>query len=65
MTRAHNDLYRARAAALSMIPTTTGAATALGAGAAAIWTGRITGTAIRVPTPNVSCVDLVVELDVT
>lgn len=59
--RAHKDLYRARAAALSMIPTTTGAARTLGAVLPHL-DGLITGTAIRVPTPNVSCVDLVVEL---
>lgn len=59
---AHKDLYRARAAALSMIPTTTGAAAALGLVLPQL-DGRISGTAIRVPTPNVSCVDLVVELE--
>jgi glyceraldehyde 3-phosphate dehydrogenase len=58
--RAHKDLYRARAAAMSMIPTTTGAAETLGVVLPHL-DGRITGTAIRVPTPNVSCVDLVVE----
>lgn len=58
---AHPDLYRARAAALSMIPTTTGAAAAMGLVLPQL-AGRITGTAIRVPTPNVSCVDLVLEL---
>ncbi len=57
---AHDDLYRARAAALSMIPTSTGAAETLGLVLPEL-AGRITGTAIRVPTPNVSCVDLVVE----
>ena len=60
--RDHKDLYRARAAALSMIPTTTGAAKTLGVVMPHL-DGRITGTAIRVPTPNVSCVDLVVELE--
>ena len=59
--RAHGDLYRARAAALSMIPTSTGAAEALGLVLPQL-SGLISGTAIRVPTPNVSCVDLVVEL---
>ncbi|AXI47005.1 type I glyceraldehyde-3-phosphate dehydrogenase [Sulfitobacter sp. SK012] len=59
--RTHKDLYRARAAALSMIPTTTGAAQTLGIVLPHL-DGLITGTAIRVPTPNVSCVDLVVEL---
>ncbi len=58
---AHDDLYRARAAALSMIPTTTGAAETLGLVLPHL-DGVITGTAIRVPTPNVSCCDLVVEL---
>jgi glyceraldehyde 3-phosphate dehydrogenase len=58
---AHSDLYRARAASLSMIPTTTGAAKTLGKVLPEL-DGIIAGTAIRVPTPNVSCVDLVVEL---
>lgn len=58
----HKDLYRARAAALSMIPTTTGAAETLGVVLPHL-AGRITGTAIRVPTPNVSCIDLVVETE--
>ena len=62
--RDHDDLYRARAAALSMIPTTTGAAETLGLVLPEL-AGRITGTAIRVPTPNVSCCDLVVETDST
>ena len=57
---AHEDLYRGRAAALSMIPTTTGAAEALGVVMPEL-SGLITGTAVRVPTPNVSCIDLVVE----
>ena len=60
--RAHKDLYRARAAALSIIPTTTGAATTLGVVLPHL-NGLITGTAMRVPTPNVSCVDLVVETE--
>ena len=60
--RAQDDLYRARAAGLSMIPTTTGAARTLGLVLPHL-DGRITGTAIRVPTPNVSCCDLVVETD--
>ena len=59
---AHSDLYRARAAAMSMIPTTTGAAEAVALVLPKL-SGRISGTSIRVPTPNVSCVDLVVELD--
>lgn len=53
----HSDLYRARAAALSMIPTSTGAAKALGLVLPEL-TGRLDGSAIRVPTPNVSVVDL-------
>jgi glyceraldehyde 3-phosphate dehydrogenase len=53
----HKDLYRARAAALSMIPTTTGAAKAVGLVLPEM-AGRLDGVAIRVPTPNVSCVDL-------
>ena len=53
----HKDLRRARAAALSMIPTTTGAASALGEVIPAL-KGKLDGIAIRVPTPNVSVVDL-------
>ncbi len=53
----HKDLYRARAAALSMIPTTTGAAKAVGLVLPEL-AGRLDGVSIRVPTPNVSCVDL-------
>ena len=53
----HKDLYRARAAALSMIPTTTGAAKAVGL-VLPDMVGRLDGVAIRVPTPNVSCIDL-------
>jgi glyceraldehyde 3-phosphate dehydrogenase len=52
----HKDLYRARAAALSMIPTTTGAAKAVGLVLPAL-DGKLDGAAIRVPTPNVSAVD--------
>jgi glyceraldehyde 3-phosphate dehydrogenase len=57
----HKDLRRARAAALSMIPTTTGAARAVGLVLPEVQ-GRLDGMAIRVPTPNVSVVDLVAEL---
>ena len=57
----HEDLYRARAAALSMVPTTSGAAIAMGQVLPHL-AGRITGQAIRVPTPNVSCIDLTVEV---
>ncbi len=53
----HKDLYRARAAALSMIPTTTGAARAVGLVLPEL-KGKLDGAAIRVPTPNVSVVDL-------
>jgi glyceraldehyde 3-phosphate dehydrogenase len=53
----HKDLYRARAAALSMIPTSTGAAKAVGLVLPEL-NGRLDGVAIRVPTPNVSVVDL-------
>ena len=56
----HKDLYRARAAALSMIPTSTGAAKAVGLVLPEL-NGKLDGVAIRVPTPNVSCVDLVFE----
>jgi glyceraldehyde 3-phosphate dehydrogenase len=52
----HKDLYRARAAALSMIPTSTGAAKAVGLVLPEL-NGKLDGTAIRVPTPNVSVVD--------
>ena len=56
----HKDLYRARAASLSMIPTSTGAAKAVGLVLPEL-KGRLDGVAIRVPTPNVSVVDLVFE----
>ena len=58
----HKDLRRARAAALSMIPTTTGAATAVGEVLPEL-KGRLDGIAIRVPTPNVSVVDLAALVD--
>ena len=57
----HKDLRRARAAALSMIPTTTGAAKAVALVIPQL-AGKLNGMAIRVPTPNVSVVDLVVQL---
>ncbi|GFO63461.1 type I glyceraldehyde-3-phosphate dehydrogenase [Geomonas paludis] len=57
----HKDLRRARAAALSMIPTTTGAAKAVSLVLPAL-KGKLDGMAIRVPTPNVSVVDLVATL---
>ena len=56
----HKDLYRARGAAQSMIPTSTGAAKALGLVLPAL-KGKLDGSSIRVPTPNVSVVDLVIE----
>jgi glyceraldehyde 3-phosphate dehydrogenase len=58
----HKDLRRARAAALSMIPTTTGAATAVGEVLPDL-KGRLDGFAMRVPTPNVSVVDLAAVLN--
>ena len=62
----HKDLRRARAAAMSIIPTTTGAAKAVGLVIPEL-NGKLNGLAMRVPTPDVSVVDLVVELsqDVT
>jgi len=53
----HKDLYRARAAAMSMIPTSTGAAKALGLVIPSL-KGKLDGSSIRVPTPNVSVIDL-------
>lgn len=66
LDRRHKDLYRARAAAMSMIPTSTGAAKALGEVLPEL-KGKLDGSAIRVPTPNVSAVDLtfVAKKDVT
>jgi len=58
----HEDLRRARAAAVSMIPTTTGAANAIGKVIPKL-KGKLNGLAIRIPTPTVSLVDLVVELE--
>lgn len=57
LDRRHKDLYRARAAAMAIIPTSTGAAKALGE-VMPVMKGRLDGTAMRVPTPNVSAVDL-------
>jgi len=57
----HKDLRRARAAAMNMIPTTTGAAKAVGLVLPDL-AGKLDGIAVRVPTPDVSLVDLVVEL---
>jgi glyceraldehyde 3-phosphate dehydrogenase len=60
----HKDLRRARAAAVSIIPTTTGAARATGVVIPEV-KGKIDGMAVRVPTPNVSLTDLVAVLDKT
>ena len=60
----HKDLYRARAAAMSMIPTSTGAAKALGLVLPEL-EGKLDGSSIRVPTPNVSCIDLTMVLEKT
>lgn len=60
LDRRHDDLYRARAAAMAMIPTSTGAAKALGEVLPSL-AGKLDGTAMRVPTPNVSAVDLTFE----
>ncbi|MGR3481959.1 type I glyceraldehyde-3-phosphate dehydrogenase [Salipiger marinus] len=57
LDRRHADLYRARSAAMAMIPTSTGAAKALGEVLPNL-KGKLDGSAIRVPTPNVSAVDL-------
>ena len=57
LDQAHKDMRRARAAALSMIPTSTGAASAVGLVLPEL-KGRLDGTSIRVPTPNVSAIDL-------
>ncbi|HBC94652.1 MAG TPA: type I glyceraldehyde-3-phosphate dehydrogenase, partial [Pelotomaculum sp.] len=58
----HKDLRRARAAAMSIIPTTTGAAKAVALVIPEL-KGRLNGLSMRVPTPNVSVVDLVAELE--
>ena len=60
LDRRHEDLYRSRSAAMSMIPTSTGAAKALGEVLPEL-AGRLDGSAIRVPTPNVSAVDLTIR----
>ena len=60
LDRRHKDLYRARAAAMAMIPTSTGAAKALGEVLPEL-SGKLDGTSMRVPTPNVSAVDLTFE----
>jgi len=58
----HKDLRRGRAAALSIVPTSTGAATAVGEVIPDL-KGKLNGIALRVPTPNVSLVDLAVEVE--
>ncbi len=58
----HKDLRRARAAAANMVPTTTGAAKAVGLVLPEL-AGKLNGLAVRVPTPNVSLIDLVVEIE--
>jgi glyceraldehyde 3-phosphate dehydrogenase len=58
----HKDPYRARAGGVNIIPTSTGAAKALDLVYPNV-KGKIKGSAIRVPTPNVSCVDLTVEVE--
>ncbi len=58
----HNDLRRARAASMSLIPTTTGAASAVGLVIPEL-DGKLDGMAIRVPTPDVSLVDLTIEME--
>lgn len=60
LDRMHKDLYRARAAASSMIPTSTGAAKAVGLVLPEL-DGKLNGSAVRVPTPNVSMIDLVFD----
>ncbi len=64
LDNSHSDLRRARAAAMSMIPTSTGAAKALGEVIPAM-KGKLDGYAVRVPTPDVSMVDLTVVLEKT
>lgn len=60
LDRMHGDLYRARAAATNMIPTSTGAAKAVGLVLPEL-AGKLNGSAVRVPTPNVSMIDLVFD----
>ncbi len=64
LDQVHSDMYRARAAAMSMIPTKTGAAAAIGLVLPEL-NGKLDGAAIRVPTPDVSLVDLNVVLERT
>merc|ERR1719428_413605 len=58
----HRDMRRARAAALNIVPTTTGAAKAVALVLPSL-KGKLTGIALRVPTPNVSVVDLVIQTE--
>merc|ERR1712232_853013 len=58
----HRDMRRARAAALNIVPTTTGAAKAVSLVVPSL-EGKLTGIALRVPTPNVSVVDLVIQVE--
>jgi glyceraldehyde 3-phosphate dehydrogenase len=60
LDRMHKDLYRGRAAAHNMIPTSTGAAKAVGLVLPEL-AGKLNGSAVRVPTPNVSMIDLVFD----
>lgn len=60
LDRMHKDLYRGRSAAMSMIPTSTGAAKAVGLVLPEL-AGKLNGSAVRVPTPNVSMIDLVFD----
>ena len=64
LDNSHRDLRRARAAAMSMIPTTTGAAKSIGVVIPEL-KGKLDGISVRVPTPNVSMVDLTVRLKET
>lgn len=61
LDNSHNDMRRARASSMSIVPTSTGAAKAVSLVLPEL-EGKLNGFALRVPTPNVSCVDLVVEL---
>ena len=58
----HRDMRRARAAALNIVPTSTGAAKAVSLVVPSL-EGKLTGIALRVPTPNVSVVDLVIQVE--
>ena len=62
LDKKHSDLYRSRAAAMSMIPTSTGAAKAVSLVLPEL-AGKLDGSAIRVPTPNVSIIDFVADVN--